>query len=90
VTEEVPVALEYNGVSHAVMLATPFNLEDFALGFSFSEGILNASDDFYAFEEKRSDHGITHALACGQPGVYRAQKQAPCFDRPYGLRFVWC
>jgi FdhD protein len=59
VTEEVPVALEYNGVSHAVMLATPFNLEDFALGFSFSEGILNASDDFYAFEEKRSDHGIT-------------------------------
>jgi FdhD protein len=45
VAEEVPVVLVYNGVSHVVMLATPTNLDDFALGFSLTEGIIaNAAE----------------------------------------------
>ncbi|MDM0018870.1 formate dehydrogenase accessory sulfurtransferase FdhD [Variovorax saccharolyticus] len=68
VADEVPVALEYNGVSHAVMLATPLDLEDFALGFSLSEGILDAPHELFAVEEERSEIGITlHLEVAGGP-----------------------
>ncbi|MBB3642651.1 FdhD protein [Variovorax sp. BK613] len=59
VAEEVPVALEYNGISHAVMLATPLDLEDFALGFSLGEGILDAAHELYAVEAEQSALGFT-------------------------------
>ena len=58
VAEEVPVAMIYNGVSHAVMLATPQDLEDFAVGFSLTEGIAENAADIYGIEAVPQSKGI--------------------------------
>lgn len=60
--EEVPVALVYNGISHAVMLATPQDLEDFALGFSLTEGILDSPADLYGVEIVEQENGLALQL----------------------------
>jgi FdhD protein len=62
ISEEVPVALEFNGVSHAVMLATPADLEDFALGFALAEGIVAGADELYDCEVQSDARGITVRL----------------------------
>lgn len=62
VADEVAVALEFNGISHAVMLATPLDLEDFALGFALSEGILANRAELYDVEQVEGALGITLQL----------------------------
>jgi FdhD protein len=58
VADEVPVALQFNGISHAVMLATPLDLEDFAYGFSLSEGLIDRAQDIHDVEVEAVDQGI--------------------------------
>ncbi len=59
VVQEVPVALTYNGISHAVMMATPTDLEDFALGFSLTEGLIDRVDQFLDCDVLPGPQGVT-------------------------------
>ena len=47
VAEEVPVAIVFHNVPHVVMLATPANFEDFAVGFTLSEGLVARPDEIH-------------------------------------------
>lgn len=59
---EVPVALVYNYISHAVMMATPSDLEDFALGFSLTEEIIQDASEVSHIHVKSGQDGITVRL----------------------------
>src|SRR5690242_9230479 len=50
IAEEVPVALVYNGLAHVVIMASPCDLEDLALGFSLSEAIVGNAGEVNAIE----------------------------------------
>jgi len=58
VADEVPVALQYNGISHAVMLASPLDLEDFGYGFSLSEGLIDSAADLHDIELQHTADGL--------------------------------
>ena len=62
VAKETAVALVYNGVSHAVMMSTPLDLEAFALVFSLSECIVNSAEDIYDCCIDEVELGIEVAL----------------------------
>ncbi|WP_159873164.1 MULTISPECIES: formate dehydrogenase accessory sulfurtransferase FdhD [unclassified Raoultella] len=56
--EEVPVALVYNGISHVVMMASPGDLQRFAVGFSLSEGIIENRSEIYGMDVVQECNGL--------------------------------
>ena len=65
-TNETPIAISYNGISHVVMMATPNDLEDFAIGFSFSEGIVQSKDDIFDIQIRKNSNGTEINLEIDQ------------------------
>jgi FdhD protein len=71
VADEVPVSLVFNGVSHAVMLATPADLEDFALGFALTEGLLENRAELYGIDVMPVELGIEVHLEVSSACAWR-------------------
>ena len=59
---EVPVSLVYNGIAHTVMMCSPQDLEDFALGFSLAEGIIEKKADIYGIDVVEAEIYMDEAL----------------------------
>lgn len=63
---EAPVALEFNGLAYAVMMATPADLEDFATGFALCEGLARSAGDMTDLSFSETDKGwIVRAALSG-------------------------
>ena len=76
VAAETPVALTYNKRSHVVMMATPTALEDFAIGFSLTEGIIKRLSDILEISVIERENGLEAAVTVSED----------CFERLAGQR----
>ena len=73
---EVPVALEFNGVTYAVMMATPADLEDFTLGFALNEGLAASPAEIGQIDVTEVAEGWIARAALYGPGAERISDRA--------------
>jgi len=84
VPEETAVALTYNGGTYAVMMTTPQDLEDFAIGFSLSEGVVTSSSDIDSLDIVRFDDGVELRMWLSKPRADRLQQRRRHIAGPTG------
>ena len=82
--EEVPVALVYNGATQAVMMASPEALEDFALGFSLTEGIVDAPADIESLEIVAHGPGLEARMWIAAPRAEALAARRRAMTGPIG------
>jgi FdhD protein len=75
IAEEVPVAMVYNGLSHVVMMASPTDLDDFALGFSLTEGIIDAKSELTDCEINPAGEGIEARIEISARAFFRLKER---------------
>jgi FdhD protein len=84
VAEEVPVAFTCRGCSYAVMMATPSDLEDFAIGFSLTEGLAAAADEIAGVTVRPRDDGIVLDIDLADAAMDRFWKRRRLLAGPSG------
>jgi FdhD protein len=84
IPEETAVAVTYNGGTYAVMMTTPQDLEDFALGFSLSEGIINSVADIGSLDIVHLDDGVELRMWLSQPRADRLKERRRRMAGPTG------
>jgi FdhD protein len=67
IAEETPVAVTYNGGTYTIMMATPSDLEDYALGFSLTESVINSGRDIESLEVLDTGVGIELSMWLCEP-----------------------
>jgi FdhD protein len=85
IPEETAVAVTYNGGTYAVMMTTPLDLEDFAVGFSLSEGVISCSADIDSLDIVRlDDDGVELRMWLRKPRADRLQERRRHIAGPTG------
>lgn len=84
IPEETALALTYNGGTYAVMMGTPQDLQDFAIGFSLDEAIIRSPDDIEEFEIVDLDDGIELRMWLKQARAERLSERRRHIAGPTG------
>src|SRR5437879_8588739 len=84
IPEETAVALTYNGGTYAVMMTTPQDMEDFAVAFSLSEGVISFSADIDSLDIVRLADGVELRMWLSKPKADRLQERRRHIAGPTG------
>ena len=84
IPEETAIALSYNGGTYAVMMGTPQNLQDFAVGFSLSEGIVRSPEEIVSLDIVELDDGIELRMWLASPQAERVNERRRHIAGPTG------
>lgn len=81
---EVPVALSFNGISYAVMMASPADLEDFIRGFAIGEGIVSTPSAIYDIEITHTANGVDVNASVSNETAYKLKDRRRSMAGPSG------